>query len=285
MNNLDLEVINNKINPENKFINSISRRFYAMYGENENRDVFDGSVSLFINEVIKSIHKLRAEGIVINTQRAISRITHCCHVILLSKIRGIFNDDLFNPSDNNDLVDCYNRDLVTSRVKNVFEKHKFHIVYFNAELIMDNFINYFYLIKTRNIIGAKSLLRLLEGHLVNEALKPIISSDSVYFYLFSDDNNLNLNFNPKLNLKKRGPIKKNVELQQQIFDITNGTVKKYPNVSDHKLAITIQEYFKNKNKGVSYNTVKKWVKECREQEGTTHYGEESYKGGISLIIP
>ncbi|ELD7755895.1 hypothetical protein QJE43_002132, partial [Salmonella enterica] len=267
------------------FINSISRRFYAMYGENENRDVFDGSVSLFINEVIKSIHKLRAEGIVINTQRAISRITHCCHVILLSKIRGIFNDDLFNPNDNNDLVDCYNRDLVTSRVKNVFEKHKFHIVYFNAELIMDNLINYFYLIKTRNIIGAKSLLRLLEGHLVNEALKPIIASDSVYFHLFSDDNNPNLNLKPTLNLKKRGPIKRNVETKKLVSDITSATVEKYPNVSDHKLSQAIREHLSSKKNDISYNTIKKWVKERREQEGTTCNLEESYKGVISLVIP
>ncbi|HHP3382608.1 TPA: hypothetical protein ACSA6A_003124, partial [Salmonella enterica subsp. enterica serovar Muenchen] len=84
---------------------------------------------------------------------------------------------------------------------------------------------------------------------------------------------------------KRGPIKRNVETEKLVSDITSATVEKYPNVSDHKLSQAIQKYLSSKKIDNSYNTIKKWVKEHREQEGTTCNGEGSYKGVISLVIP
>ncbi|EAA1522377.1 hypothetical protein ACK1W8_002141 [Salmonella enterica] len=94
-------------------------------------------------------------------------------------------------------------------------------------------------------------------------------------------------FNKKVDSKKgkRGPIKKNIETEKLVSAITSATVEKYPNASDHKLTQAIQEYLSSKKIDNSYNTIKKWVKERREQEGTTCNGEESYKGPISLIIP
>ncbi|EJQ5199641.1 hypothetical protein NZT28_003313 [Salmonella enterica] len=94
-----------------------------------------------------------------------------------------------------------------------------------------------------------------------------------------------LNKKPDGSKYKRGPIKRNVETEKLVSDITSATVEKYPNVSDHKLSQAIQEYLSSKNIDNSYNTIKKWVKEHREQEGTTCNGEESYKGVISLVIP
>ncbi|HAF2128637.1 TPA: hypothetical protein G9F27_002821 [Salmonella enterica] len=101
-------------------------------------------------------------------------------------------------------------------------------------------------------------------------------------YKFNSDT-----FNKKTDGRKgkRGPIKKNIETEKLVSAITSATVEKYPNVSDHKLTQAIQKHLYSKKIENSYNTVKKWVIARREQEGTTHNGEESYKGVISLVIP
>ncbi|ECV2983052.1 hypothetical protein F2368_16805 [Salmonella enterica] len=101
-------------------------------------------------------------------------------------------------------------------------------------------------------------------------------------YKFNSDT-----FNKKADSRKgkRGPIKKNIETEKLVSAITSATVEKYPNVSDHKLTQAIQKHLYSKKIDNSYNTVKKWVIERREQEGTTHNGKESYKGEISLVIP
>lgn len=100
-------------------------------------------------------------------------------------------------------------------------------------------------------------------------------------YKFNSDT-----FNKKADGRKgkRGPRKENIQTQKEVFTITIATVEKYPNVSDHKLAQAIQKHLLGKKIDRCYNTIKGWVKQCREQEGKTHNGEESYKGTISLVI-
>ncbi|EHI9910503.1 hypothetical protein J9M50_004096, partial [Salmonella enterica] len=101
-------------------------------------------------------------------------------------------------------------------------------------------------------------------------------------YKFNSDT-----FNKKTDGRKgkRGPIKENIPIMQEVFNITIATVEKYPNVSNDKLTKAIQRHLASKNINKSYNTVKGWVIECREQEGKTFNGEGTYKGLISLVIP
>ncbi|ECL9159889.1 hypothetical protein FT115_03570 [Salmonella enterica subsp. diarizonae] len=115
------------------------------------------------------------------------------------------------------------------------------------------------------------------NYIINFLAEMIFKSDIKFNY-----STLNKRTDKKGN---RGPIKRNIETQKLVFAITNATVGKYPNVSDDKLAKSIQKYLTDRGIGGSYNTVKKWVKERREQEGTIRDGEESYKGVISLVIP
>lgn len=129
--------------------------------------------------------------------------------------------------------------------------------------------------------------------ILNHVLNKIIVSYNNYIFnflaemIFKSDIKINYSASNKKPDKKgsRGPIKRNIETQKLVFAITSATVEKYPNVSDDKLAKAIQKHLTDRGIGGSYNTVKKWVKERREQEGTIHDGEKSYKGVISLVIP
>ncbi|HFE6540611.1 TPA: hypothetical protein ACF931_001647 [Salmonella enterica subsp. enterica serovar Newport] len=129
--------------------------------------------------------------------------------------------------------------------------------------------------------------------ILNHVLNKIIVSYKNYIVnflaemIFKSDIKINYSTLNKKPDKKghRGPIKRNIETQKLVFAITSATTGKYPNVSDDKLAKAIQKHLTEKGIGGSYNTVKKWVKERREQEGTIRNGEESYKGVISLVIP
>ncbi|ECE9303323.1 hypothetical protein EWZ31_04650 [Salmonella enterica subsp. enterica serovar Enteritidis] len=129
--------------------------------------------------------------------------------------------------------------------------------------------------------------------ILNHVLNKIIVSYKNYIVnflakmIFKSDIKINYGTLNKKPDKKghRGPIKRNIETQKLVFTITSATVGKYPNVSDDKLAKAIQKHLTDRGIGGSYNTVKKWVKERREQEGTIRDGEESYKGVISLVMP
>lgn len=192
-------------------------------------------------------------------------------------------------------VDLANRDIVLELIENEVKYSQLNIDKNTIESIASFYCVYFL---SRN--GFEYLLCGRDGRppIISTIASSIISkyimayNDYIYCFLADMIFESGYKFNSDTFNKiadgrkgKRGPIKKNIETKKLVSAITSATVEKYPSASDHKLTQAIQKHLSSKNIDNSYNTIKKWVKEHREKEGTTCNREEPYKGVISLVIP
>ncbi len=195
----------------------------------------------------------------------------------------------------NSYIDLSNKDVILKKIEDEFKCNQLDIdantvktiaSFYSVSLFTENGLEYFkWDGESYNPIIATITSSIISKYIIgyNDYISCFLG-DMIFEsgYKFNSDI-----FNKKSDGRKgkRGPIKKNIETEKLVSAITSATVEKYPNVSDHKLTQAIQKHLYSKKIDNSYNTVKKWVKEHREQEGTTCNGEESYKGVISLVIP